>query len=154
MRTVHELLQLTTSRGSQPHGGGGGSSRADGGGTAEFQLLVEKPELVKIKTTYPMLGVPVSAADDDGIAGGSPSQGAAASAAALPEAATALVEVKKLLRVLQSLCSSDLKIQNVIICIVPNSMVILKIYLPDVVADIRHHSFMIYYIPVVADPDD
>ena len=68
----------------------------------------------------------------------------------LSRTASASVEIKKLLRVLQSLSASDLKIQNAIVCVVPGSMVILKIYLPDV----NQESFMIYYLPVMADPDD
>ena len=46
--------------------------------------------------------------------------------------------------------SSDLKIQNAIVCIVPHSMVILKIYLPDT----SQRSFMIYFLPVLAGDDD
>lgn len=152
MRTVSELLQLTTSRGARQHDAGAGT--ADDGDTAEFQLLVEKPELVKIKTTYPRLGVPITVTSDSTAGGASQPATASAIPASSPQTATALVEVKKLLRVLQSLCSSDLKIQNAIVCISPNEMVILKIYLPDVVTDIRQHSYMIYYIPTMADPDD
>ena len=162
MRSVHEWMRLTTSRGASHSADGGGGGEIDGGGTAELQLLVEKPELVKIKTTYPKLGVPAAADDSDGsgapaagsmAAGGCshpPPRGARAPLRAPPETASASVEVKKFLRVLQSLSSSDLKIQNAIVCIVPGSMVILKIYLPDV----NQESFMIYYLPIMAGPDD
>ena len=67
-----------------------------------------------------------------------------------PQAASASVEGKQLLRVLTSLCSADIKIQNAIVCIVPGAMVVLKIYLPDK----EQSSFMIYYLPVQADPND
>ena len=60
------------------------------------------------------------------------------------------MEGKQLLRVLTSLCSADIKIQNAIVCIVPGAMVVLKIYLPDK----EQSSFMIYYLPVQADPND
>jgi hypothetical protein len=53
-------MRLTASRGPQLPGDVGGGGEIDGGGTAEQQLLVEKPELVRIKTTYPKLGVPDS----------------------------------------------------------------------------------------------
>ena len=46
--------------------------------------------------------------------------------------------------------SSDLKINNAIVCVVPNAMVILKIYLNDDSAQ----SFMIYYLPILAGADD
>ena len=60
------------------------------------------------------------------------------------------MEVKKLLRILTSLNASDIRIQNAIVCVVPNAMVILKIYLNDESAQ----SFMIYYLPVLAGADD
>ena len=62
------------------------------------------------------------------------------------EEASALVDVRKFLRILQSLSASDLRIQNAIVCVVPSAMVILKIYLHDQSAQ----SFMIYYLPVSA----
>ena len=65
--------------------------------------------------------------------------------------ASASVEVKKLLRVLQSLSASDLKINNAIVCVVPNTMVILKIYLHH---DDSGQSFLIYYLPVLAGTAD
>ena len=165
MKSVHDWMRLTASRGPQLPGDVGGGGEIDGGGTAELQLLVEKPELVRIKTTYPKLGVPTAAPseDDEAEGGGAAVAGvdatggaaacdapAAAPAALLSRTASASVEIKKLLRVLQSLSASDLKIQNAIVCVVPGSMVILKIYLPDV----NQESFMIYYLPVMADPDD
>lgn len=158
MRSVHEWMRLTTSRRAPRAGEVGGGGEIDGGGTAELQLLVEKPELVKIKTTYPKLGVPVVQGEDGGRDDGG--GGAAGSCSHHPTAdhpagapaltASASVEVKKLLRVLQSLSASDLKIHNAIVCIVPGSMVILKIFLPDQ----SQQSFITYYLPVMAGPDD
>lgn len=162
MRSVHSWMRITVRTGASGPSSGV-VNEADGAG--ELELRVSKPELVLIKTTYPRLGVPIAApADDDaaaqqddepsgGVGGGvSPHARSPASHAATPfrEEASASVEAKKLLRVLQSLAASDLRIQNAIICVVPNSMVIIKIYLHDQSAQ----SFLIYYLPVVVQDDD
>ena len=122
------------------------AAAAGGAGSGSLELQVEKAEQVEIKTTFPRLGVPdagapPAAADADGGEPSSPSGGGGGEVMA-----TASVEIKKLLRVLGSLTGSDLRIQNAIICVVPGSMVVLKIYL----ADESNESFIIYYLPVLA----
>ena len=192
MRTVSEWIRLTASRGD-PFGrdeGVGGGGEIDGSGAASLELLVEKTELVRIKTTYPQLGVPdidaghrdarprprprpspspsPSPKPEPGVPDMETAQCSSASQhdddddgvhrqhsteplrPPRPQAASASVEGKQLLRVLTSLCSADIKIQNAIVCIVPGAMVVLKIYLPDK----EQSSFMIYYLPVQADPND
>ena len=120
----------------------GGSVEFDG--AAYLELLVSRPELVTIKTTYPRLGVPTTAPPEgDAQLEGDAPTGAAGSDDG-EQRACALVDAKKLVRVLSSLSSSDLKIQNAIVCVVPGKMVILKIYLHDGNAQ----SFLIYYLPV------
>jgi hypothetical protein len=171
MRSVNDWIRITTRRGVGAHAGG--ECEIDGCGTASLELRVEKPELVSIKTTYPRLGVPSqepeNVVDDAGsgergdsgavatpTGGGQSTAEASGSSAkrrrldAVGEEASASVEVRKLLRVLQSLSSSDLKIQNAIVCVVPSAMVILKIYLQDDTAS----SFLLYYLPVLAGADE
>ena len=175
MRSVNDWMRITTRRGGSGETSGGGGGDVDGSGSASLELRVEKPELVSIKTTYPRLGVPMSApAEDDdgpnspvetgaggGVAAGGADGGSSSAAAAggggggrssssSKDEASASVEVRKLLRVLTSLSSSDLKINNAIVCVVPGVMVILKIYLQDDTGQ----SFMIYYLPVLAGADD
>ena len=50
---------------------------------------------------------------------------------------------------LGSLTSSDLRIQNAIVCVAPGQMLILKVYLQDD----SGQSFLIYYLPVGVDED-
>lgn len=166
MRSVASIMRITARRESNG-AAAGAAAEMDGGGAAELELLVEKPELVLIKTTYPRLGVPIAARDEDeadepsgagsqppgsptaadgGGGGSSSARRDHAAMAAGREEASALVDVRKFLRILQSLSASDLRIQNAIVCVVPSAMVILKIYLHDQSAQ----SFMIYYLPVSA----
>ena len=152
MRSVNEWMRLTTCRGGSG-GNGGCDGEIDGSGSGELQLLVEKTELVRIKTTYPKLGLATTSEESDGSGAAtadSGSQAATTEASSTPASASATVEVKKLLRVLQSLSSSDLRIQNAIVCIAPNSMVILKIFLPDT----EMQSYVVYCLPAIMLPDD
>ncbi len=128
MRTVNEWVQLTTRIYS--------SERAASGeeGSAILELQASKRALVGIRTTYTHLGVTSSDSED-------PSLGQLS--------AVADVEAKKLLRILSSLTGSDLKIQNAIVCVAPDSMVVLKIYLPDS----ENGSFLIFYLPVLVGDD-
>ena len=148
MRSVNDWIRISTCAGGG--GGGGGSAGMQSGGSVDFdgaaylELLVSRPELVTIKTTYPRLGVPTTAPPEgDAQLEGDAPTGAAGSDDG-EQRACALVDAKKLVRVLSSLSSSDLKIQNAIVCVVPGQMVILKIYLQDGNAQ----SFLIYYLPV------
>jgi hypothetical protein len=149
MRSVNDWMRITARSGGGADGGGAagssvggsvGGSVDDGCGSAALELLVSRPELVTIKTTYPRLGAPAQADDDAPPA--SPTGGGGGGGGSETSEACALVEVKKLLRVLQSLSASDLKIQNAIVCVVPGQMVILKIYLQDDSAQ----SFLIYCV--------
>ena len=151
MRSVNDWIRITTRSGgaagadAAATAGPSGTQGVDGpsgDGSASLELLVSRPELVTIKTTYPRLGVPM-AVPEEPEQPGSPT-GHAGGAGGGEQRACALVEVRKLLKVLQSLSSSDLRIQNAIVCIVPGQMVILKVYLQDDSAQ----SFLIYYIPV------
>ena len=116
MRTVTEWMQLTASHSASPLTGGGDHGEVDGNGIAELELLVDKPELVKIKTTYPRLGMPASAPEPGAEGDDAPEHcavpsGDCASAPVptLARRACASVEVKKLLRILQSLSASALQ---------------------------------------------
>ena len=64
--------------------------------------------------------------------------------------ARARLEVKRLLKVLQSLTQSDVKICNSIVCVVPERMVVLKVFLPDE----AQQSSLIFYLSVLADAID
>ena len=166
MRSVNDWVRITTRPGGGPGaagGGGGGGGGGDdrdgngggggggGSGSAELELLVSRPELVTIKTTYPRLGTPSAQqeADDGDLETGADGGGGGGGGGGGEQRACGLVEVKKLLRVLSSLSASDLKIQNAIVCVVPGQMVILKVYMQDDSAG----SFIIYYIPCTHEED-
>ena len=123
---------------SGKRGGGAGGGGGDGGGTSDGDAI----------------GGRRGGAEADGRAKrrrkGGAGRGDGDEERLVGDEASASVEVKKLLRVLTSLSASDLKIQNAIVCVVPNTMVILKIYLNDETAQ----SFMIYYLPVLAGVED
>ncbi|KAL1520795.1 hypothetical protein AB1Y20_022359 [Prymnesium parvum] len=133
MKSVSDVLLLTASDMS------GGQGITEGAG--QLKLQVVKDHLVSIATTYPKLDLPhdptPAAEDADGF--GQPIR-----------SAIARLEVKRLLKVLASLSQSDMRICNSIICVVPDKMVVLKVFLPDE----SQQSSLIFYLSVLSSGFD
>mmetsp|Transcript_40230 Transcript_40230/g.106427 ORF Transcript_40230/g.106427 Transcript_40230/m.106427 type:complete len:90 (-) Transcript_40230:3-272(-) len=64
--------------------------------------------------------------------------------------ASARLEVKRLLKVLTSVLQADMRICNSIICVVPEKMVVLKVFLPDD----SQQSSLIFYLSVLSSGFD
>ena len=134
MKSVSGVLLLTAKD--------AGGRRAQAEGAAELKLQVEKDNLVSITTTYPKLDLPESQPADDE----SPDEDVCGKPA---REAHARLEVKRL-KVLTSLGQSDMRICNSIICVVPDKMVVFKVFLPD---DAQASS-LIFYFPVLSSGFD
>jgi len=117
-----------------------GSAAAGGGGTAELKLEVDRDNHVSISTTYTKL-------ERVSMDGGDPEEQQSSELDDTDEIrASASLELKRLVRVLQSLINSDLKIHSGIACVIPEHAVVLKVFLPS--ADERHSSSLVFYLPV------